>query len=828
MRISLAWLRELVDLPAAETGRDVAERLINAGLEVETVELVGAGLNGPITVGRVQQIEELTEFKKPIRWCQVDTGEGQPRGIICGARNFVEGDLVVVAPPGTTLPGDFTITARETYGHVSDGMICSERELGLGEDHAGIIVLPPHTAEPGADAADILGAGDEVLDIAITPDRGYALSARGIAREVAITYHLPFSDPVDRPETLPAPHQGGAPAHCASDDLQACPLFTLRTITGIDPSVPTPQWMVNRLRDSGMRSVSLAVDITNYVMLELGQPLHAFDLDSLQGTVRVGRALPGEKLETIDHVERELSTDDLTIRDDRGPIGLAGTMGGAHTEIGDDTTNIALEAAYFAADVVARMGRRHKLSSEASRRFERGIDRTLAPIASARASELLVELAGGTYQGMTAVEAPMDERAIEISADLPAQVAGMDIDAATTVAKLTAVGCAVEENEGRLNVTPPTWRPDLTDPADLVEEVVRLVGYQNLPSTLPTAPAGHGLTHTQRLRRRVGTVLAARGMVEVLTYPFTSDADANSLRWNDDDPRRTSPRLANPLSDEQPLLRAAILPTLLGAAQRNVGRGFDDLALFELGSVFLGVAGSGSSPHNPPRPGVTQRPSDADWRALEGLLPDQPMHLAAVWTGDRSPKGWRGGGEPVTWADAIATVQDIADSLGVELIIERGSDPAFHPGRCAQLTIDNAVIGHAGELHPGVLEAWGLPERACAMELDLDALMQRAPLVHPAPDFSTHPVAKEDIALVVAENVTASQLEQAIRGGAGELLEDVTLFDVYTGDQVPAGHKSLAFALRFRALDHTLAAEEIATARQGAITAAEELGARLR
>lgn len=828
MRISLAWLRELVEFPAAETGRDVAERLINAGLEVETVELVGAGLNGPITVGRVQQIEELTEFKKPIRWCQVDTGEGQPRGIICGARNFAEGDLVVVAPPGTTLPGDFTITARETYGHISDGMICSERELGLGEDHAGIIVLPPHTAEPGADAADILGAGDEVLDIAITPDRGYALSARGIAREVAITYHLPFSDPVDRPETLPAPHQGGAPAHCASDDLQACPLFTLRTITGIDPSVPTPQWMVNRLRDSGMRSVSLAVDITNYVMLELGQPLHAFDLDSLQGTVRVGRALPGEKLETIDHVERELSTDDLTIRDDRGPIGLAGTMGGAHTEIGDDTTNIALEAAYFAADVVARMGRRHKLSSEASRRFERGIDRTLAPIASARASELLVELAGGTYQGMTAVEAPMDEGAIEISADLPAQVAGMDIDAATTVAKLTAVGCAVEENEGRLNVTPPTWRPDLTDPADLVEEVVRLVGYQNLPSTLPTAPAGHGLTHTQRLRRRVGTVLAARGMVEVLTYPFTSDADANSLRWNDDDPRRTSPRLANPLSDEQPLLRAAILPTLLGAAQRNVGRGFDDLALFELGSVFLGVAGSGSRPHNPPRPGVTQRPSDADWRALEGLLPDQPMHLAAVWTGDRSPKGWRGGGEPVTWADAIATVQDIADSLGVELIIERGSDPAFHPGRCAQLTIDNAVIGHAGELHPGVLEAWGLPERACAMELDLDALMQRAPLVHPAPDFSTHPVAKEDIALVVAENVTASQLEQAIRGGAGELLEDVTLFDVYTGDQVPEGHKSLAFALRFRALDRTLAAEEIATARQGAITAAEELGARLR
>jgi len=824
MRISLSWIRELVDLPATETGRDVAERLIDAGLEVETVETVGAGLAGPIVVGKVLEIEELTEFKKPIRWCQVDIGGTEPSGIICGARNFAEGDLVVVAPPGTTLPGDFTITARETYGHVSNGMICSERELGLGEDHAGIIVLPPATAEPGQDAAEILGAGDEVLDIAITPDRGYALSARGIAREVAIAYELPYADPAERDEHLPAPADERAPAHCASDDLQACPLFTLRTITGIDPTISTPQWMVNRLRDGGMRSVSLAVDITNYVMLELGQPLHAFDLDALQGTVRVDRAQPGEKLETIDHVERELSTDDLTIRDDRGPIGLAGTMGGAHTEIGDDTTNIALEAAYFAADVVARMGRRHKLSSEASRRFERGIDRTLAPDASARASELLVELAGGTYQGMTAVEAPMDERTIVIPADLPAQVAGMDIDRDTTVAKLTAVGCTVERGDDRLAVTPPTWRPDLTDPADLVEEVVRLVGYESLPSTLPTAPAGHGLTHAQRLRRRAGTVLAARGMVEVLTYPFTSDQDCDSLRWNDDDPRRTSPRLANPLSDEQPLLRAAILPTLLTAAQRNVGRGFDDLALFELGSVFLGAAGSKA----PPRPGVTQRPSDADWQALEGLLPDQPMHVAAVWTGDRTVKNWQGSGESITWADAIATAQDIADALGVDLTVEQGADPAFHPGRCAQLMIDNAIIGHAGELHPSVIEAWGLPARACAMELDLDVLMQRAPLVHPAPDFSTHPVAKEDIALVVGEDVTAVALEQVIREGAGELLEDVTLFDVYTGDQVPVGHKSLAFALRFRAPDRTLAAEEIAAARQGAIAAAEGLGARLR
>ena len=824
MRISMSWIRELVDLPAGQTGRDVAEHLINAGLEVETVETVGEGLSGLIVVGKVLAIEELTEFKKPIRWCQVDTGDSEPRGIICGASNFVEGDLVVVAPPGTTLPGDFTITARETYGHVSDGMICSERELGLGDDHGGIIVLPPGTGEPGADAASVLGIDDDVLDIAITPDRGYALSARGIAREVAIAYDRPFDDPVDRPETLPAPAKDRAPAHCASDDLEACPLFTLRTITGIDPSRPSPQWMRNRLRDSGMRSVSLAVDITNYVMLELGQPLHAFDLDTLQGAVRADRAKPGGKLETIDHVMRELSTDDLTIRDDRGAIGLAGTMGGALTETTDATTNIALESAFFASDVVARMGRRHRLTSEASRRFERGIDRALAPVASARATELLVELAGGSYQGLTAVEAPMVDRTIRIAQDLPAQVAGMDIGPDTTRSKLEAIGCTVEEEDSDFVVTPPTWRPDLTDPADLVEEVVRLVGYANLPSTLPTAPAGRGLTHAQRLRRRIGTVLAARGMSEVLTYPFTSQADADALRWASDDPRRSTPTLANPLSDEQPQLRGAILPTLLESAHRNIGRGFDDLALFELGSVFLGTAGA----TDPPRPGVEHKPTDQQWRELQDLLPDQPMHLGAVWTGNRQPKGWHTTAQPFTWADAIASAHDVFDALGVQVSTEQGSDPTFHPGRCARFTIDGTPIGHAGELHPGVLEALGLPARACAMELDVTALIDASPEVRSAPDFSTHPVAKEDIALVVAADVTAADLERAIRDGAGELLEDVALFDVYTGDQVPDGHKSLAFALRFRAPDRTLTAEEIAAARQGAIQAAGQLGAQLR
>ncbi|MSW11582.1 MAG: phenylalanine--tRNA ligase subunit beta, partial [Actinobacteria bacterium] len=428
MRAPVSWIRELIDIPVNQTGRDMAARLIDAGLEVETVETIGGGVNGALYVGKVLEIEELTEFKKPIRWCQVDVGAagGGVRGIICGARNFTVGDIVVVALPGTVLPGGFEIASRETYGHISDGMICSERELALSEEHDGIMVLQSGTV--GTNAAPLIGVGEEVLDIAVTPDRGYALSLRGIARELAISYGVPFDDPGLNVADLPAPAVGAVPAQCGSDDFEACALFTLRTIVGFDPKAPSPQWMKQRLTAAGMRPVSLAVDVTNYVMLELGQPLHAFDLDKLNGSVRAGWAEPGSTLETLDHVARKLGSDDLVILDDDGIIGLAGTMGGLDSEIDDDTTSIAIEAAHFSPRVVARMGRRHKLSSEASRRFERGVDRTLAPYASARAAALLIEFGGGHYVGMTAVEAPYDPVVISMQGREPAAVAGMSIE----------------------------------------------------------------------------------------------------------------------------------------------------------------------------------------------------------------------------------------------------------------------------------------------------------------------------------------------------------------------------------------------------------------
>jgi phenylalanyl-tRNA synthetase beta chain len=838
MRAPMSWIRQYVDVPVDQTGRDVAARLIAAGLEVETVDVLGAEVTGPLVVGRVLSVEELTEFKKPIRFCRVEVGAGNgevvdgaittERGIICGASNFVAGDLVVVALPGAVLPGGFEIATRPTYGRVSDGMITSERELDLGDDHSGIIVLPAGSAEPGDSGYEVLGLGDEVLDIAVTPDRGYALSIRGIAREVATAYGLPFADPalIDPESLLPAP-SGEVPHGCSITDPSAADRFVLRSIAGLDPSAPSPQWMRRALVACGMRPVSLAVDVTNYVMLELGQPLHAFDRAKLSGPLTVRRASAGEPLETLDHVKRTLDADDIVIAEPRGPLALAGTMGGLESEIDDSSHSVAIEAVHFSAHAVARMSRRHKLSSEASRRFERGVDPELPAIASARAAALLIEWGGATYVGTSRVDALVANEPIAIPADLPERISGLAITADQAITRLESVGATLVVEGSALVVTPPSWRPDLTDSADLVEEVVRLEGYENLPSTLPAVRAGYGLTNGQRLRRRVGRTLAASGLVEVLSYPFLGRQDLEALGVTADDPRSALVELANPLSDEAPCMRTTLLPGLVAAARRNLSRGAAEVALSEVGLVFRGTATG--SPVAPPRPSVASRPSDSDVAALEALLPDQPRHAAGILAGERDRSGWWGAGRPADWSDAIGIVRDLADELGVAVDVTAGSTAPWHPGRCAAVAVAGQVIGHAGELHPRVIGELGLPARAVAFEIDLDALLAAAPEAAAAPVFSTLPVAKEDLAVVVADDVPAEVVRQALVQGGGELLESVRLFDTYAGDQVGAGRTSLAFALRMRAPDRTLSAAEVAEVRQGALEAAERLcGAVLR
>ncbi|MFD3655469.1 phenylalanine--tRNA ligase subunit beta [Streptomyces sp. NPDC058620] len=848
MRVPLSWLREYVDLPATETGRDVQAKLVAVGLEVETVEQIGAGLQGPLVVGQVLTIEELEGFKKPIRFCTVDVGmangTGEPQEIVCGARNFSVGDKVVVVLPGAVLPGDFAIAARQTYGKTSHGMICSTDELGMGDDGThGIIVLPPEH-EAGTDAIELLELVDEVLDIAVTPDRGYCLSMRGVARETAIAYGLPLRDPALL--DVPAPNAFGYPVKVS--DPFGCDRFTARTVVGLEPEARSPIWMQRRLQKAGMRTVSLAVDVTNYVMLELGQPLHAYDRTLVDGTIGVRRAQQGEKLTTLDGTVRVLDAEDLVITDDRGPIGLAGVMGGANTEIADaaagehTTTSVVIEAAHFDAISIARTARRHKLSSEASKRFERGVDPAAAAAAAQRTVDLLVLLAGGTAEsGVTEISAPSAPRTIAMPADHPDRVAGVAYGRETVVRRLQQVGCDVY-GQDELIVTVPSWRPDLAEPNDLAEEVIRLEGYENLPSTLPTPPSGRGLTDRQRLHRRIGRALAGAGYVEALSYPFIGTAVLDQLGLDKDDARRRTVTLVNPLSDEEPSLRTTLLPGLLGAMRRNDGRGSHDLALFETGLVFLPRALNSVRAGEAPLTGtetqavrlpVDRRPTDEEIAGLDAALPRQPRRAAVVLAGAREQAGWWGKGRPADWADSIEAARMIAREAGVELIVRGDQHAPWHPGRCAALYVtvngEETLFGHAGELHPRVVKELHLPERTCAMEVELDVLEQAVDGALQAPRISAFPVATQDVALIVEQDVTAADVERALREGAGGLLESLRLFDVFTGDQIGEGKKSLAYALRFRAADRTLTVEEASAARDTAVAlAAERTGAVLR
>lgn len=831
MRAPLSWLRDYAALPAETDGRGLAEELIRAGLEVETVDQAGADVTGPLVVGRVlSYVDEPQKNGKTTRWCRVDVGpeHNDPadgdipasRGIVCGAHNFAVGDLVVVSLPGTVLPGGFAIAARKTYGHVSDGMICSARELSLGDDHAGIMVLHPDAeggAEPipGADAAAVLHLRDEVLDIAVTPDRGYCLSLRGLARESAQAMGVAFSDPVAL--ATPESKVDGYPVRSESG---ACPLFTAVTVTGIDPSQPSPRWLARRVQLAGMRSISLTVDITNYVMLETGQPIHAYDAELLDGPIVVRQAQPGEKLTTLDDVVRDLDSEDLLITDDSGPIGLAGVMGGATTEINANTTNVVIEAAHFDAMTIARTSRRHKLSSEASRRFERGVDPAAAYAAAHRVAELLVELAGGTIESAeTVVGMVPTSGSTTIGADLPGRILGTEVAAETVIELIEAVGASVSASGDELTITPPSWRPDLTDPYDYVEEVGRLVGYDTIVPTVPRAPVGRGLTPAQKGRRAVTSAVVAAGFVEVLSFPFASVEDLDKMGVPADDQRRRLNRIANPLAEISPYLRTSVLPGLFAAVARNRSRGNDDLALFETGSVFYAA----ESAHRAPRPSVAHRPTSDELAAMEQALGQQPKNLAVVLTGNWQSAGWQGPAQAAGWQQAIAAVEVAARALGVTLVRRAAEQAPWHPGRCAEIsTLDGAVLGYAGELHPSVVAAFGLPERTSAAEIDLSALLAAAPPRGRVTAISSYPVAKEDVALIVGADVPAAAVEAALREGAGPLLESIQLFDIYTGSQVGEGRKSLAFAMRFRASDRTLTEAESGAARDAAVAAAVE------
>jgi len=817
MRVAVSWLREHVDLPADLTAEQLDAALTSLGIEVESIVDQGASVKGTLTVGRVLSVEELTGFKKPIRFATVDVGKangtGDPQEIICGAPNLAEGQLVAVILPGGELPGGFQISARKTYGRVSNGMICSARELGVSDEHEGIMVLPESSgAQPGQDARPYVGLDEIVVDVEITPDRGYQLSVRGLARELAHAFSAPFVDP----GTAKAPKGStrGKPAWpVIVVDQVGCDRFAARLVTGIDPNAPSPQWMQRRLLTAGIRTLGLAIDVTNYVMLELGQPMHAFDASRIAGGLVVRRATDGERLTTLDGVARVLSEEDMVICDDTGPISLAAVMGGQTSEvIPGTTTDVLLEAAHWDPTMVSRTARRHNLFSEAAKRWERGVDRELALVAIERAVQILVEHGGGTPgKQILDLDYPLPMSTITMNSEEASRLVGVPYPTSLVAELLTTVGCTVTADGAVLTVTPPSWRPDLLRSADLVEEVVRLDGYDKVPSALPIAPPGAGLTPAQRRRRSVGRALAELGYVEVLPTPFVSTDALRRLGL----PTKAL-RLANPLSDEEPYMRTTLLPGLLTAVRRNVGRGQRDVALYELGLVFL--------PTNdgpPPVMEVSHRPSPELWEVAKAAVPHQPTHVGAVAAGEIERSGWWGAGRQVDWADLVQAAREVLATAGVPapaVTVAAADAMPWHPGRCAAVLVDGAVVGHAGELHPSVCADLELPRRTCALELDLTAVPLPDPT--PAPALSNFPAALIDVALVVPTDVPAGAVEQSLVDGAGPLLESVRLFDLYTGAQVGDGRKSLAYKLTFRAPDRTLTAEEAVAARDAAVAVA--------
>jgi len=833
MRVPLSWLGDYVDLPRGVTAEQVHESLVSVGLEEEAVHR--CDVSGPVVVGEVLEfVDEPQSNGKTIRWCQVKvhsrgTAKNPAvRGIVCGASNFEVGDLVVVALPGAVLPGPFPISARTTYGHVSDGMIASAKELGLGDDHSGILRLTTLgiDAPVGTDAIELLGLDDVAIELNVTPDRGYALSLRGIAREYHHATGAKFTDPASRVK----PDVGSGFSVKLVDrapirGVHGCQVFITRTVEGVDQSSPTPSFMVSRLALAGMRSISLPVDITNYVMLEMGQPIHAYDLDALSKGITVRRAERGEKLETLDGVTRSLDPEDLLITDGTGPIGLAGVMGGASTEISDTTTRILVEAAWFDPVSIARTQRRHKLPSEASKRFARGVDPLVAEAAAERVVELLEKYAGGKRSNLgshvmldTAGVMPvitLREGAVEA-------LTGIDVSASQTQKVLVDIGASVQKAGKDVVVTPPSWRPDLVDAPGLVEEVARIVGYDKVPSVLPSAPPGTGLSLPQAAKRRVANSLAAWGLTEVLSYPFVSDAD-NTLFGAAGEPGIA---LENAIDQAQNRMRVSLLPGLLAVAQRNLSRGLSALSLFEAGLVFLPGKNLGTLtiPSGGEKPGATTLAE------LYQSTPAQPWRVAGLFFGPAVTKSPGQSEQPSEVRDAIDAVQVLGRALSAHCEFEQGTHLAFHPGRFATVRVLGVEVGFVGEVLPSLAASRDLPGRVSVFEIDVDRVLQTVGGNPPqAKPLSVFPAATQDVSLVVKAMHPAQQVQNTLVEGMGDLLEFVEVVDDYRGDGVPAGYKSLTFSLRFRAPDRTLTQAEATKAKEdGVALAAKRHGATLR
>jgi phenylalanyl-tRNA synthetase beta chain len=821
MRVPYTWLREYCDLGIS--AEELAERLVMTGTEVERVEIAGPPSPENFVIGKVTEAVQHPDADR-LRVCTVDVGEDGPRTVVCGAPNVGAGQTVAVALPGARMPGGEKLRKAKLRGVASEGMILAADEIEVNEDHEGIMVLDDALAA-GTPLAEVIPLAEPVLEIEVTPNRSDCFGVHGVAREVhAVTGAALGPDPWadDAPAEGDGSVEGFAQVTVEVPDL--CPRFTARVFRDVKVG-PSPLWLQERLAAAGQRPISNVVDITNYVMLMTAQPLHAYDLDKVPGGELIVRtAEPGEKMTTLDGVERDLDAETVLVCDREQPTGIAAVMGGQVSEVSDATTNVLLEVANWNGSNVLRTSRKLSLRSEASARFEKQLHPDLTLRAQAVASKLLVEICGATLvPGTIDVAAPPPPpRTLRLRGARVTGILGMEIPQGDQVTYLERLGFAVAVDGEDLEATvPPDRYYDVTREIDLIEEVGRLHGFdRHLPTTLPKVGEGKvgRLNRTQRLRRRAEDELRDLGFDQVVGWSFTDPGEAARLRIEEPDARAEPILVANPLSDEGAAMRTTLLGSLLDVAARNLARGREAVALFEAGAVYLrGAPPESGGPLAGNFPGDTPAPVT------------EPHRYGALAVGPLVPRSWRGSGEPVDFFALKGVLEALASGLGCPpLEFAPVSEPFLHPGRSAAVSIGGAPLGWLGEVHPLVCRTWDVPA-AVGFEIDAAPLLGRATLGEETfEDVTTFPAIRQDLAIVTPVEVSYATIRETVIGGGGDLLQRVELFDRYEGAQVGEGKVSLALRLEFRAPDRTLEDEEVIALRSAIAADLEAIGATIR
>ncbi|MBN2822056.1 MAG: phenylalanine--tRNA ligase subunit beta [Coriobacteriia bacterium] len=791
MRVSLKWLSELVDIDVDVS--TLCDRLDMTGTKVEAVHMTGATLDG-VVVGQVLTKDPHPEADK-LSCCTVDVGEAEALSIVCGATNFKAGDKVPVATVGATLPNGMTIKKAKLRGQVSMGMMCSSTELAVGGDASGLLILP-EDAPIGVAYGTYAGLSDTVLELEVTPNRPDCLSMVGVAREVGAVMGSPFKTPASLPEEAGAPAAGAVTVRVDNPDL--CPRYTARVMRGVKVG-PSPDWLVQRITAAGARPINNVVDVTNYILFELGQPLHAFDLDKIAASggkaeIIVRTAIEGEELKTLDGQVRRLAADTLVIADTRGPVALAGVMGGEDSEVSDQTVDVLLESACFDTSTTSRTSRRLGLISEASLRFERGVDPELAARASDRAAQLLAEVSGGTVApGIVDVYPAAPEPCVlRLRGERLRAIIGAPITDDEAASILVSLGLTLEPAEDGFDVTVPTFRPDLVREIDLIEEVVRVWGMERVPSTFPGGRERVGaLTAGQQRDLSIGVALRAAGLNEHIGYAFADPRDMERLGW-ELGPDEVPVELINPMSEEQAVMRWTLAAGLLRAVSYNQRRGAGDVHIYELGNVFVTA------------PGRKQ--------------PKQRLMVGGVLAGAWERPSWDQDARPLDFFDGKGAVETLLTELGVDRVKFRTSERAWlQAGRSADVIVRGDVVGWIGEVAPQVLDAYGATGPVTMFELGVAPLGKAGTRTRAYSEVPRYPSVNLDIALVVDEEVTSEQLVHAMTSAGGKLLDGIRLFDVYRDPQdapagerrLPEGKKSLAFSLSYRSNEQTLSDEVV-------------------